>query len=59
MDENLKEWKVLVACCHSLPLFNRFVIPLAKGESQDLRQYVANEAARRGYRFNREKGKYE
>lgn len=59
MDENLKEWKVLVACCHSLSLFNRFVLPLMRVEEEELMNYAATEAKRRGYKPNKTTGKYE
>lgn len=45
--------------CPTLATFNRFIVPLMKFETQELRHIAAEEAKRRGYAANKEKGVYE
>lgn len=43
----------------SLRMWNKFVVPLMKVLSKELRDQAAIEAKRRGYKANRERGEYE
>lgn len=52
-------FKVLIMECATLVSFNRFIVPLMRVETTDLRHLAAEEAKRRGYRANKEKGVYE
>ena len=45
--------------CGTLSSFNRFVLPLMRAETPELRHIAAEEARRRGYKANKEKGIYE
>jgi hypothetical protein len=52
-------WRSIIRECPSLASFNRFVLPLAKAEEPALKKIAANEATRRGYKFNAAKKQYE
>lgn len=52
-------WRAMMTECASLASFNRFIVPLMKAESLQLRNMAAEEARRRGYKANKEKGVYE
>ena len=52
-------FEVLMMQCGTLSSFNRFIVPLMKVETADLRTMAAEEAKRRGYKSNKEKGCYE
>jgi hypothetical protein len=59
MDELIGVWKALLVECCSLNSFNRFIVPLMRVETPELRRIAADEAKRRGYTVNKEKGIYE
>lgn len=52
-------WRSIIRECPSLASFNRFVLRLARDEDSELKRIAADEANRRGYAFNKEKGCYE
>lgn len=52
-------WGSLIRECPSLATFNRFIVPLMRIETKELRDLAASEAKRRGYAPNKEKGIYE
>jgi hypothetical protein len=52
-------FKILIMECGSLSSFNRFIVPLMKVEAPELRHLAAEEAKRRKYTANKEKGCYE
>jgi hypothetical protein len=58
-DPQLGTWKVIIGYCRDLPSFNRFVLPLAKGETQECKEYAARIARERGYRYNTITKQYE
>ena len=52
-------FKILMMECGTLNSFNRFIVPLMKVETPELRHLAAEEAKRRNYKANKEKGCYE
>lgn len=52
-------FEMLMMQCGTLASWNRFILPLMKVETPELRHLAAEEAKRRGYKSNREKGCYE
>ena len=58
-DYALKTFKILMMECASLTSFNRFIVPLMKVETPEIRHLAAAEAKRRKYKANKEKGCYE
>ena len=52
-------FRAVMTECGTLLSFNRFVLPLMRLETPELRHIAAEEAKRRGYRANKEKGIYE
>ncbi len=58
-DSQLGTWKVIIGFCRDLPSFNRFVLPLAKVETQEFKEYAASIARERGYRYNTITKQYE
>ena len=59
MDGMESVWRQLIVQCCSLQTFNRFMVPLMRTETPELRHIAAEEAKRRGYKSNKEKGVYE
>jgi hypothetical protein len=45
--------------CGTLNSWNRFIVPLMRVETPEFRHIAAEEAKRRGYTANKEKGVYE
>ncbi len=45
--------------CPSLRMFNRFIVPLMRNETPEIRTQAAAEAKCRGYRANKETQQYE
>ena len=58
-DPLLGTFKMIVGFCNTLDSFNRFVLPLMKQETAELKRYAADIAKHRGYVANKEKGCYE
>lgn len=52
-------FQVLMMQCGTLASFNRFIVPLMKVETPELRHLAAEEAKRRKYVANKENGVYE
>jgi hypothetical protein len=52
-------FQVLMMQCGTLASFNRFIVPLMKVETPEIRHLAAEEAKRRKYKANKEKGCYE
>ena len=52
-------FRQLMTECGTLESFNRFIVPLMKNETPELRHIAAEEAKRRGYKGNKERGIYE
>lgn len=52
-------FQVLMMQCGTLASFNRFIVPLMKVETPELRHIAAEEAKRRGYKANKSEGIYE
>jgi hypothetical protein len=52
-------FKSLMTDCGTIDSWNRFIVPLMKVETPELRHLAAEEAKRRGYKANKEKGMYE
>jgi hypothetical protein len=52
-------WRQLLVECCSLQTFNRFIVPLMRVETLEFKRIAAEEAKRRGYSANKEKGIYE
>jgi hypothetical protein len=52
-------WRQLIVECCSLESFNRFIVPLMRVETPEFKRIAAEEAKRRSYTANKEKGLYE
>jgi hypothetical protein len=52
-------FQILMMKCGTLASFNRFIVPLMKVETPEIRHLAAEEAKRRNYKANKEKGCYE
>ena len=52
-------FQILMIQCATLASFNRFIVPLMKVETREIRHLAAEEAKRRKYKANKEKGCYE
>lgn len=52
-------WRTLITECGRLESFNRFIVPLMRVETPEFKRIAAEEAKRRGYTANKEKGVYE
>lgn len=58
-DFSDRVFAAIIRECPSLKTFNRFVVPLMKQETKELRDQAATEAKRRGYKPNKISGFYE
>lgn len=58
-DYSNRVFACLMRECPSLRMFNRFIVPLMRNETPELRTQAAAEAKRRGYKPNKERGEYE
>ena len=52
-------FRQLITECGTLESYNRFIVPLMKNETPELRHIAAEEAKRRGYKGNKITQKYE
>lgn len=52
-------FQILMMQCGTLVSFNRFIVPLMKVETPEIRHLAAEEAKRRKYKANKELGVYE
>jgi len=59
MDGMESVWRELMVICCSLASWNRFIVPLMRTETPEFRHVAADEAKRRGYKSNKDKGVYE
>lgn len=58
-DYTDRVFRVLMMECATLNSFNRFIVPLMRLETPELKRIAAEEAKRRGYKANKYKGVYE
>lgn len=52
-------FQILMMQCGTLASFNRFIVPLMKIETPEIRHLAAEEAKRRKYKANKQLGVYE
>jgi hypothetical protein len=52
-------WGALMRECPTLGSWNRFILPIMKQETRELKIVAVAEAKRRGYEYSKQKGLYE